>query len=274
MRLKTHALQYEDFKKIVWNEYWAARRTFPWRKTRDPYRITVSELMLQQTQAERVVSKYQAFITKFPTWHELSRAQLSDVLKEWAGLGYNRRAKFLHRLARAVVETHKGKLPKDYHQLIKLPGIGPATATAIRAFAFNLPGVYLETNVRSVYLHHFFLDKKNVSDKEIIKIIELTQDHGNPREWNWALLDYGVAIKKKYGNPNVRSRHYAKQSAFEGSHRQIRGGIIRLLANRKRVSASDISTQLGREISRVLPALAQLVQEGMVARRGSHYRLA
>jgi A/G-specific adenine glycosylase len=183
--------------------------------------------MLQQTQVSRVLIKYKEFLKAFPTIEKLAVAPLPSVLKIWQGLGYNRRALFLHRTARAAMLYHSSKLPRSYGELIELPGVGPATAAGILNFAFNIPTVYLETNVRSVYLHFFFPNQKKVSDKELLPLIEKTMDRKNPREWFYALLDYGVHLKATQINPSRRSAHYAKQSKFEGSNRQKRAAALR-----------------------------------------------
>jgi A/G-specific adenine glycosylase len=273
MARKLSAKQDVAFRQVVWSYYQKSARDLLWRKTRNPYKITVSELMLQQTQVDRVVPKYESFLKKFPSWRVLSSATLSDVLREWSGLGYNRRAKLLHQLAQVIVKEYKGSLPIDYDQLIKLPGIGPATAAAIRAFAFNLPGVYLETNVRSVYLHHFFKDQKNISDKQLIPLIEQTQDTKNPREWNWALLDYGAHIKKTFINPNRQSKHYTRQSKFKGSNRELRGKILRILLSRDTLILSRIRVEAGEPDERVAAVLEQLCAEGMISKIRNMYRL-
>lgn len=127
-------------------------RDLPWRRTRDPYAIWISEVMLQQTQVSRVDGRWQRWLERFPTPAALAAAEPADVLDEWQGLGYNRRALAVHRAAQAVCEAG-GQMPVPERDLVALPGIGPATAAGIRAFAFNLHGVYLETNVRTVLLH-------------------------------------------------------------------------------------------------------------------------
>jgi A/G-specific adenine glycosylase len=223
------------FQNKIWDFYRKNGRDLPWRppslKLRrgkvDPYRILVSEVMLQQTQVSRVLIKYREFLKVFPTVHKLAAAPLPKVLKVWQGLGYNRRALMLKQAAVAAMIYHTGALPMDYDELLKLPGVGPATAAGILNFAFNIPTVYLETNVRSVYLHFFFPGKKKVSDMQLMPLIEKTMDRKNPREWFYALLDYGVHLKATRVNPSRRSAHYVKQSKFEGSNRQKRAAALR-----------------------------------------------
>ncbi len=205
------------------------RHALPWRKTKDPYKILVSEIMLQQTQVDRVLPKYRAFIAQFKTVDALALAPLREVLIAWQGLGYNRRAKMLHSCAQTIVGEYNGTFPKTHAELLSLSGIGPYTASAVLAFAFNTPTPLIETNVRSVYLHHFFNDATDVDDQEILALVKRTLPSENVRLWYWALMDYGSYIKKEFGNPNSKSKQYTKQSAFNGSDRQIRGAIIKLL---------------------------------------------
>lgn len=239
------------------------RHSLPWRKTYNPYRILVSEIMLQQTQVERVVPKYKSFLGQFPNVKKLAAAPLSEVLKTWQGLGYNRRAKMLHECAKVVVDKYKGRFPKTYGELCELPGVGPYTAGAVMAFAYNKAVPLIETNVRTVFLHHFFQGKTEVADKEIVKLIERTLQHDNPRAWYAALMDYGVHLKREHGNQNHRSRHYTKQSPFEGSDRQVRGAILRLLAERS-YTISEFMKKLTFEQRKILDQLESLKNEGLV----------
>lgn len=257
------------FRNIIRAYYKQHQRILPWRRTHNPYKVLISEIMLQQTQADRVVPKYQQFLKQFPNFTALASAPLGSVLVAWQGLGYNRRAKMLHMLAQVVTAKHKGRLPNGREGLLRLPGIGNATAAAIRAFAFNLPDVYLETNVRSVYLHYFFKGKTNVPDSDLLPLIEQTMDKGNPREWNWALLDYGVMIKKQFGNPNKASRQYTKQSKFSGSFRQVRGAVLRAASSGLGLTMRNLSSRLPYEAEELNRALNALTCEGLlVVKRG------
>lgn len=245
----------------------------PWRKTKDPYKILVSELMLQQTQVQRVLPKYSQFLKLFPTIKILAAAPLGEVLKAWQGLGYNRRAKFLHQLAQEVTKNHQGKLPRTEAELVSLPGIGKATAAALVAFAFNKPTAYLETNVRSVFLHHFFNDRQGVSDAELVPLIADAAEGQDPRTWNWALLDYGVYVKATYGNPNLKSKHYTKQSRFRGSNRQVRGAILRLLSAHGALTRTALLKGIDEAPERSLVALSGLLAEHLVTKKGRSYQL-
>ena len=204
----------------------------PWRKTRDPYKILVSELMLQQTQVARVIPKYTNFIKLFPSYKALANAPLSKVLGEWQGLGYNRRAKFLHETAKIITEKHKGKFPKRVEEIESLPGIGPYTARAISTFAYNQPEVFIETNIRTVFTRFYRggpTSAKSVDDKELMPLIErdLRNSKMEPRDFYAALMDYGSYLKANGVRINNKSKHYTKQSKFEGSARQKRATALR-----------------------------------------------
>lgn len=231
--MKNRALM--DFKNEIWRYYEKYGRQFPWRNDHHPYQVFVSEVMLQQTQTDRVLQKFELFTKRFPNFKMLANADLCDVLAEWQGLGYNRRGLFLHRAAQIVTEKYGGELPKDCVLIDDLPGIGSATAASICAFAFNMPTVFIETNIRSVFIKVFGGCKNNIDDKKLLPLVEKTLDPQKPREWYYALMDYGVMVKKTCGNPNRQSKQYAKQSRFDGSDRQIRGEILRILLVKKRL---------------------------------------
>lgn len=223
----------KKFQELVWRYYRENKRIFPWRETLDPYAILISEIMLQQTQTDRVVSKYTEWMKTFPTIESLAYSPLQKVLQAWQGLGYNRRALALKRSAEIICNTHEGNFPDTYDGLLTLPGIGPYTAGAVMAFAFNKPYPVIETNIRTVYIHSFFgKEHGHIHDKELLSLIEKTLDYKNPREWYYALMDYGVMIKKTIGNANKRSKHYTKQSKFIGSNRQIRSTIVKALTKK------------------------------------------
>jgi A/G-specific adenine glycosylase len=226
----------------------------------------VSEIMLQQTQAARVIPKYQEFLTLFPTVQSLAAASLADVLKAWSGLGYNRRAKFLWQ----AVGQIKNTFPDTLDDLVALPGVGVNTAGAILAYSFNQPVVFIETNIRSVYIHHFFEDRRDVHDTEILPIVKVTLDKEHPREWYWALMDYGVYIKNTVGNTSRNSKHYTKQSTFAGSRRQIRGQIIKLLSERP-VSDEEIRNIISD--TRLDEVLNDLTKEQLIRLDGYLYSL-
>lgn len=252
------------FQKLVYDYYHKHKRSFPWRETLDPYAILVSEFMLQQTQTDRVVPKYETFLVRFPNFETLAKASQSDVLALWQGLGYNRRALYLHKTAQHVDELFNSQLPSDQIALQSLPGIGPYTAAAIAAFAFNQPTVVIETNIRTVFIHHFFADREEVHDKEILPLIKETVNTANPREWYYALMDYGVYLKKLHPNPSRKSKHYTKQSKFEGSDRQLRGAILRMLLHDKETSIAKLTQSFKKDAMRLQKIVTSLEQDGFI----------
>lgn len=257
-------------------EFAKGRTHLPWRppslKLRkgkaDPYPVLVAEVMLQQTQVDRVVPFYNAFIKKFPTPQKLARVPLSKVLKEWNGLGYNRRANYLHQ---AVKHITQGGWPKD---LEDLPGVGRYTARAVAAFAFNKPEVFVETNIRTVFLHHYFRGKKKVSDAELLPLVEQTlkQSKMPPRQFYAAVMDYGAHLKKSGINVNAKSKHYAKQSKFAGSARELRGAILRELL-KHRASLSILCHRIPRNKEEIAREAARLAAEGLVKVHGRYFSL-
>jgi A/G-specific adenine glycosylase len=235
----------------------------PWRRDTRPYYVLVSELMLQQTQVDRVIPKFEVFIERFPDIAALAEASLADVLKLWNGLGYNRRAKYLHDAAKMVMIEFHGKFPETEEDLRRLSGVGPNTAGAILVYAFNQPAIFIETNVRTVYFEHFFPEGDKVDDKQLRQLVAATIDHENPREFYWALMDYGTALKKQGAGRLQQSRHYAKQSTLKGSVREIRGQIVRVLTKKAmRLEALQKSVDFD---DRFTLALDGLLRDGLVA---------
>lgn len=257
----------KKFQDEVWNFYHLHKRPFPWRETRDPYRILVSEIMLQQTQAGRVVDKYKSFLKRFPTLAALARASVASVLKEWQGLGYNRRGLALKRAAEETIKRFKGRLPRDYESLLNLPGIGPATAGDILAFAWNEPAVVIETNIRSVFIHAFFPEDSSVHDSQLLPLIKKTLDYDNPREWYYALMDYGAWLKKTNPNPSRRSRHYSRQSPFKGSNRELRSKILKYLLAYPRQDEETIREAITVDPKLLCKNLETMVAEGLISRK-------
>ncbi|MGD1047673.1 MAG: A/G-specific adenine glycosylase [Candidatus Krumholzibacteriaceae bacterium] len=262
------------FREAVLAHYRAhGRHDLPWRHTNDPYRILVSEVMLQQTQVARVAAKYGPFLERFPDVRSLARADLGSVLRAWSGLGYNRRALHLRETARILVSCFGGALPRGYSELRALPGIGPATAAEIMNFAFGEPRAFIETNIRAVFIHEFFPGRAKVADAEILPLVERTIDAENPREWFYALMDYGVMLKSAHANPSRRSAHHARQGRFEGSDREARGLIVRSLAGRAK-SEGELAKATGLSLARIRRVLPGLARDGLVVRRGARLRLA
>jgi A/G-specific adenine glycosylase len=261
------------FQEKIYSHYNTRGRDLPWRKKPEPYRVLVSEIMLQQTQVERVIEKFQEFLEAFPDFNALADAPLPRLLKIWQGMGYNRRALALKALAQKVVAVHRGKLPHEPEKLIALPGIGPYTAGAIAAFAFNRPVVFMDTNIRRVYIHEFFHDRDDIHDDEIIPFLERTMDAEHPRKWYNALMDYGTMLKKGQVNPNRRSAHYTRQGPFENSNRQVRGKILKVLVAESQLSAAKIVKRMGMDTERVKANLTKLTEEGFIKKDGRTYSL-
>lgn len=255
------------FRQIVYGHYRRHGRTLPWRETYDPYAILVSEIMLQQTQVDRVASKYEAFLSAFPDFSSLAAASLDAVLAAWQGLGYNRRALNLKRCAEAVTAEHGGSLPSSIPDMEKLPGIGHYTARAVAAFAFSIPSAFIETNIRTVFIHHFFPGPGRVHDRDISPLIDGTLDHANPREWYYALMDYGSHLKRLHGNPSRRSAHHAVQSPFRGSNREMRSLILKVILNKSGITLEEITAYLDKPEKAVLNNLQQMEGEGFIVRR-------
>lgn len=259
----------EEFVELLWQKGRVLYREMPWRKDTRPYYVLVSELMLQQTQVDRVVPKFGAFITRFPDEESLAAASLAEVLQAWQGLGYNRRAKFLHVAAKEV--TALNHFPDSLEELMKLPGVGKNTAGAILAYSFNQPSIFIETNIRTVYIHHFFADNFDISDKEIIEKLEETLDREHPREFYWALMDYGSYLKKN-GIKNIdQSKHYQKQSRLKGSIREVRGQIIAKLVEGDKAKAKLM--EVIQADDRFDSAIDGLLKDGLVSQTNGIFHL-
>jgi A/G-specific adenine glycosylase len=249
------------------------RHDLPWRTTHDPYKIVVSEIMLQQTQVARVVSRYQDFIDAFPDWEALAKALLPDILAVWQGLGYNRRALALKRIAEHVAWRFHGSVPREVEVLMTLPGIGRATAGALCAFIHHLPVVFIETNIRAVFLHCFYTAQVGVNDQEILARIAQTMDQANPRDWYQALMDFGVFIKAHVVNPNRSSAGYRKQSSFKGSDRELRGKIVALLLKKHEISEHNLCKILQCPKKRMKRIIRRLTADGLIAKHRSNYSI-
>ncbi len=262
------------FQEIIYGHYHRSRRVMPWRKTRNPYRVLVSEIMLQQTRVDRVLNKYTLFITTFPDFRSLAAAPLSVLLAVWQGLGYNRRAIALKRTAEKVIADFGGKLPSSRQDLLTLPGIGEYTASAMQAFAFDLPTIFIETNIRRVFIHFFFSDRVSVRDSAIMPLLEQALDRKNPREWYYALMDYGAMLGRKGDNPNRRSALYRKQTPFSGSNRQMRGAVLRTLIDTEGLSKAQIVRLLKLPADKIGGVIGCLEKEGFLRRCGRRYLLS
>ena len=248
----SEALGRDEFVELVRREGARLHRDLPWRYIDDPYAVLVSEVMLQQTQVARVEKHWTRFLSLFPTIDSLAAAGTADVLAQWQGLGYNRRALALKRAAETCSAERGGLLPDTAEELETLPGIGPATAAGVMAFAYNRPSVYIETNVRTVFLHELFPDRDKVSDRELAPLVASTCPEDDARAWYYALLDYGAHLKTLVANPSRRSAHYARQSAFEGSRRQKRAELVRVVLAEPGIGADELAERLPPRGRRVL----------------------
>lgn len=254
----------KKFQQIIWDYYRTHGRNLPWRNTHNPYHILISEIMLQQTQVARVLLYYQRFLRAFPNFSTLSRASLASIIRIWQGLGYNRRALYLQKLAKIVRKQYGGKLPKDPALLAKLPGIGKATAGATTAFAFNTPSPFIETNIRRVFIHFFFPHTEKVSDTQILPIVEKTINRRNPREWCYALMDYGAMLGREGENPNRRSKIYHRQPPFAGSDRELRGKIIAILAHKNQVKKAEFFKYFPNRVLQLKSVFSGLQRDGLI----------
>jgi A/G-specific adenine glycosylase len=262
------------FRKEVYGYFAKKGRDLPWRKIDDPYHILVSEIMLQQTQVDRVIDKYRVFVKAFPDFKSLHGASFEEVYNVWQGLGYNRRALSLKKTAGIVLEKHGGKLPSEEEQLMALPGIGKATASSIAAFGFNKPVLFIETNIRTVFIHHFFQNKTKINDSEILPILNETLDRKNPRKWYSALMDYGTMLKKRYQNPSRKSVHYSRQSPFKGSRREIRGAILRMLVGNSLTQHQIIQNLASKNETQIKNIIKELCNEELLRKIKGKFKIS
>jgi len=272
------------FRTAVLSHYRTSGRTFPWRQTSDPYEILVSEFMLQQTQVGRVERAYPRFLSRFPTIRQLAEASVEEVIRAWRGLGYDRRALRLKRTAEILMEKGGGRVPADVDALRALPGVGRATAGAVAAFAFGAAHPFLETNIRAAVIHHFFPLNGRVNDREILLLVEATLDREHPREWYYALMDYGSHLKRVHRGLGRRAGSYRAQGAFSGSTRELRSILLQRILDEPGVCAAlllsldpagpDGSRGADGAGTRAGAVLDQLRREGFVVEEEGCYRPA
>ncbi len=251
------------FQDIIYSFYNHKKRNFPFRENITPYKVVVSEIMLQQTQTNRVAEKFIEFIDKFPDFKSLAQASVEELLSMWQGLGYNRRAIALKKIAERIISEFNGNVPKDMDSLTSLPQIGHNTASSILSFAYNIPTYFIETNIRRVYIYFFFPGKIEIDDKEIMELVKDSVDKDNPRDWYYALMDFGTMLKKTHPELNKKSAHYRKQSKFVGSTRQVRGKVLKLLL-KKPFSKREIIDKINYEEKKVIEILDALKKEGFI----------
>ncbi|MBU6214604.1 A/G-specific adenine glycosylase [Patescibacteria group bacterium] len=259
-----------SFRLIVWRFYKAhGRHTLPWRKNQTLYRVLVSEVMLQQTQVDRVIPYYTRFLKQFPTAKKLAAAPLSEALRAWQGLGYNRRAKMLHDAAKILTRSR----PSSIHELERLPGAGPYTARAVAAFAWNEDTIVIETNIRTAVIHHFFSRRARVEDAEIVEVLRRAFPKGRSREWYGALMDYGAYLKRNGISYTQKSAEYVKQKPLKGSIREARGAVLRELANGRATRTALLKLLGGTRTDDVSRAMRALEKENLIVKKRSQFTL-
>jgi A/G-specific adenine glycosylase len=274
-------LNLDEFKGAVYAFYARSGREFPWRgENVPPWAVLVSEFMLQQTQTERVIPFFNNWMRQWPSPEALHNAPFEHVLRAWLGLGYNRRCRFLKECARVITTDYAGIVPNTPSELLKLPGIGAYTAGAIACFAYNYPSVFIETNIRAALIQFFFqneaVSSQKVPDADLFPLLEAFLDEENrknPRKWYYALMDFGADIKKQGANPNHISAHYVKQSKFEGSFRQMRGRVVKILTLQGASSAEDLAEAARMKKEDLYNVLEALKKDSMVSESQGIYRV-
>ena len=275
-------------RRALFAWYEPRRRAYPWRATRDPYRILVSEVMLQQTQASRVVSVYRDFIRSFPSVRALAHASRRDVVSAWGGLGYNRRAIALANAARRVVEEHGGRIPTDPTAMCSLPGVGPYTSAAVASIAFGEPVAAIDTNVRRI-VSRVFDGTDDATPARVRELADAWLDLSDPGGWNQALMDLGREVcrpRPRCGvcplGPSCRSVALGVEPSpprprpepFEGSMRQVRGAVVRALRDRPSATIAALAEITGLDAERVAEAVRRMTDEGLLESRRDRARLA
>lgn len=274
----------KQFNHLLFRWYEKNRRALPWRKTRNPYRILVSEIMLQQTRVERVLPKYAKFLRRFPTIQTLASVTLGEVLRAWSGLGYNRRAKYLWECARRIQAEHRGVFPEERVMLLALPGVGHSTAAALLSFAFDKDEPMIDTNVRRVLCRVFF-NGRVIPDRTLRDFARTLIPHGRGREWNWAVMDAGALYCRARGHlarcplqklhgPVDDFTYKKPQTNFKGSHRYWRGKIMASLTtvpNGYTLTKLRNRLELNREDLEII--LAALKKERLIKKTGTLLRV-
>lgn len=257
----------EEFNTFLKQYYKEKKRILPWRENINSYYIFVSEFMLQQKQVSRVINYFNSFIEKFPTFKALSQAPQSAILESWSGLGYNRRAMYLHQGAKIITEQYKEFIPDSVEILKKIKGIGEYTASALVTYSYNRPTLFVETNIRTVCFSIFeqYFSEEKISDKQLIELIEQIIDKENPREWYYAMMDLGIELKKILPKAHLKkSSSYQKQSLFVGSMRAIRGKIIKILTNNNQQKVIRKELELLCNDQRADSCITNLIKEGLI----------
>lgn len=261
--------QIKSFQKKVLIFYNKEGRDLPWRKTTNRYFIFVSEIMLQQTQVNRVIKKYNEWIKIFPTIKKLAQANLKDVLFAWSGLGYNSRGKRLWDAAKIIVEKYNGIIPETVEELKTLPGIGPYTARSILIFADNKNIATVDTNIRRIFIHQFKLNEK-ISDKELFSLAEKLLPKNKSRDWHNGLMDYGQVITARKTGIKPKTQ----QSTFNGSHRQYRAKIVKYLTTKESITLQKAKKEFSESPYNLKEILTELEEEGIIKKEGMKYLIS
>lgn len=266
-------------RRLLLDWYEPRRADFPWRAAPDPYGVLVAEFMLQQTQVARVVPAHAAFLDRFPSVGALAAAAAADVVRAWAGLGYNRRAVALRRAAQAVVGRFGGRIPSDPADLVTLPGVGPYTAAAVASQAFGVPAAAVDTNVRRV-VGRAVLGTSDAAPAAVARAASDWLDATDPGAWNQALMDLGREVCRPvpgcascplrsacasaaHGTPVPGARR-AQAAPFEGSFRQLRGRVVALLRDEAPIRLAELAEALGEPVGRVALAVEALAADGLI----------
>lgn len=256
--------------RLFFPYYLEKARDLPWRKTEDPYAILVSEIMLQQTQVPRVIEKYKAWIRRFPTHFGFSSSRYADNFAVLTGLGYNRRALYLKQCADEIVKIRH--FSHNTRSTQKLPGIGPHTSQSICVFVCDQPHPLIETNVRTIYIHHFFADKTSCWWWWIIATCCRLYGSDNPRKWFNALMDYGTFLKEQMPNPSRKSTGYVKQSPRTVLC-EVRGWILKQLSTKLEITSMRLKLVLVLMIPVSQRPFLGLVKDGLITDNNQLYCL-
>ena len=262
-------LRAKKFQSIIFSWWKNHKRDLPWRRTHDPYKILVSEVMLQQTQVLRVVAKYREFIERYPTINSLADASVADVLRAWKGMGYNRRALYLKRCAESIVKEHKGKFPQKEKELTQLPGVGTYTARAILVFAFKKDVAAVDTNIRQI-IEHFFYEDIPPKPSVIQKTAEKLVPKGKSWQWHQALMDYGSREMSKVKGKRKKGKQ--GETPFKDTNRFFRGRIMDLLrgkAWKENELTSEMNIKYDRSEEFIIGIIDGLMKDGLIIRTGN-----
>ena len=259
-----------QFRRKILYFYKKDKRDLPWRKTADPYAILLSEIMLQQTQVNRGIAYFEKWLKRWPTVQDLAKADRSDVLREWMGLGYNNRARHIHESAKMICGRFKGDVLLVMEQYKELPGIGPYTAATVRIFSNNEDITAVDTNIRRILIHEFKLDEK-IKDKELWALAKMCLPKGKSREWHNALMDYGAThlTSRKTG---IRPK--GRQSKFEGSDRQVRAAVLRFILSHSQASFAQLKKHTGCEKERLRAILDKMQKDNILISGKGMYGLS